>query len=232
MPGLYLLIDCCTIIVPFLFSFHPKIRFYEHFGSFFLSAFLVGSVFVAWDAKFTAMGVWGFNPHYLIGVNLFTLPIEEVLFFLCVPFSCLFTYHCLTQFFDCSMPEKNEKRITLVLTLILTVFAFYYHDRMYTLITFSALAVLLLFLAFVAPTDWLGALFKVYAVLLIPFFIVNGILTGTGIEEPIVWYNNDEIIGFRMLTIPVEDTFYGFLLILLNVYFYERFKMLSAFITL
>ena len=89
-----------------------------------------------------------------------------------------------------------------------------------------------LFLAFVAPTDWLGALFKVYAVLLIPFFIVNGILTGTGIEEPIVWYNNDEIIGFRMLTIPVEDTFYGFLLILLNVYFYERFKMLSAFITL
>jgi lycopene cyclase domain-containing protein len=63
----------------------------------------------------------------------------------------------------------------------------------------------------------MGVFFFSYLVMLIPFFIVNGILTGTGLEEPVVWYKPEEIAGIRMLTIPVEDVFFGMLLILLNV---------------
>ena len=61
--------------------------------------------------------------------------------------------------------------------------------------------------------------------LLIPFFIVNGILTGTGIDEPVVWYNNAENLSIRILTIPIEDIFYGFELIILTIYFQELFKI-------
>ena len=59
--------------------------------------------------------------------------------------------------------------------------------------------------------------------LLIPFFIVNGILTGTGLDEPIVWYNNAENMGLRFFTIPLEDTFYGMLMLILNVFLFETF---------
>ena len=65
----------------------------------------------------------------------------------------------------------------------------------------------------------------VYSVLLLPFFIVNGILTGTGLDSPVVWYNDNENLGLRVLTIPVEDIFYGMELIFLNLLIYQKLKL-------
>jgi lycopene cyclase domain-containing protein len=71
---------------------------------------------------------------------------------------------------------------------------------------------------------WLPQFLMTYLVLLLPFFIVNGLLTGTGLASPIVWYNNAENMEIRLLTIPLEDVFYGFGLLFLNVFFFEIFK--------
>jgi lycopene cyclase domain-containing protein len=62
-----------------------------------------------------------------------------------------------------------------------------------------------------------------YVLLLLPFFIVNGILTGTGIPEEVVWYNDTENVTLRVGTIPVEDFLYGFSMIFMNVLLFERF---------
>ena len=81
-----------------------------------------------------------------------------------------------------------------------------------------------MFLKFYARPKWIGRFFMTYSVLLIPFVIVNGLLTGTGFDTPIVWYNDAENIGFRLLSIPVEDVFYGMFLVLLIVTLYEKFN--------
>ena len=57
-----------------------------------------------------------------------------------------------------------------------------------------------------------------------PFMIVNGMLTGTAMPGEVVWYNNSETMGIRILTIPLEDFFYGFNLMLLNVTLYEALR--------
>jgi lycopene cyclase domain-containing protein len=224
MKSTYLLVNVFTIIVPLLFSFHPKLKFYKKWKTFFKASVLAGSAFILWDILFTRMGVWGFHPDYVSGIYFINLPIEEILFFICIPFACVFTYHCLNLFFRIEWRSKTENRVVLALSSALLIAGIYFHAKLYTCSTFVSLSFLLLFLKYVAKANWLGKLLMIYPVLLVPFFIVNGILTGTGIPEPVVWYNNSENLGIRLLTIPFEDLFYGFELILLNVFLYEYFN--------
>lgn len=79
-------------------------------------------------------------------------------------------------------------------------------------------------LRFIAKVDWFGKATFVYIILLVPFVMVNGILTGSWIASPIVSYNPAENMNIRLLTIPVEDIFYGFEMILLNIYFMKLFE--------
>ena len=173
---------------------------------------------------FTKLGVWGFNADYVTGIYLFNLPIEEILFFICIPYSCVFTYHCLNKFFIFEWKSSIEHTIVLSLTVLLLIIGIYFHDKLYTSATFISLAIILLVLKYIVKITWLPKLISIYPILLIPFFIVNGILTGIGIEHPVVWYNDAENLGIRLFTIPVEDIFYGFELILLNIFLYEYFK--------
>ncbi|THU38268.1 lycopene cyclase domain-containing protein [Niastella caeni] len=224
MHATYLLINFFSVIVPFLFSFHPALRFYIHFKAFLAGNFITTACFIAWDMLFTCQKVWGFNDTYTLGYKLYNLPVEEVLFFICIPFACVFTYHCLTTFYKISWPHRPEKIVILVLSLLLLSAGMVYLNRLYSAVTFISTGVLLLTLKFVCKVNWLPRFLTIYPLLLIPFFIVNGLLTGTGLQQPVVWYNNAETVGIRVLTIPVEDFVYGLELLLVNLFFYERFK--------
>ncbi|MEO9003207.1 MAG: lycopene cyclase domain-containing protein [Ginsengibacter sp.] len=220
MKYLYLLVDFFTVIVPLIFSFHPKINFYKTWKEFFIASIPVAIIFITWDAIFTHLGVWNFNPRYVVGIYFFNLPIEEILFFFCIPYSCVFTYYCLDKFYKLAWPPFIEDIFCILFSLILIIAGFIFKDKYYTSVTFFSTGIVCLFLKFILKVNWFGKAVSVYLILLIPFLIVNGILTGTGLEEPVVSYNNSENLGKRILTIPVEDIFYGFELIVLNLLIY------------
>ena len=218
----YLLIDLLAVIVPFIFTVHKKLRFDKEWTSFVLGMVFVSVPFVVWDVIFTKNEIWGFNSEYLIGFDLFVLPIEELLFFLCIPYACLFTYHCFSIFWKDKSFEKLNRYGPYFLMALSFCVGILNYDKLYTFYTALFLFVALFALKVLLDVKWIGKFIVVYGVLLVPFTMVNGVLTGSLLPSPIVWYNDAHNLGVRIGTIPVEDIFYGFLLILLFVFIYEK----------
>ena len=224
MKFTYLLVNLCSVAIPLAFSFEGKLQFYKKWKALFPALLIPASLFIIWDSLFTTQGVWGFNEQYLTGIKLYNLPLEEVLFFFCIPYCCVFTYEVLNYFVKQDVLGKNARYGATILAYILVAIAFQYSDLAYTFYTaIFTLAFLLLHLVVLKKPYWSRLVFA-YLVILVPFFIVNGILTGTGLENPLVWYNDSENLGIRLLTIPIEDSIYGFLLIGSNISLFEYFR--------
>jgi len=197
--------------------------FYKNWKYLLPAMFFPAVLYIAWDVYFTSKGVWSFNEAYITGIKLINLPLEEVLFFLVVPYCCVFIYACIRSYF----PGLKNKRqadiffIALGVALLITGFIFlkkYYTGWTFTLTGFFMLCIYF-FRSYFRSFDAISFLVS-YAICLIPFLIVNGFLTAI----PVVLYNDAENLGIRIYTIPFEDTFYGMLLVLMNIVLYEKLK--------
>lgn len=220
---LYLSVDLLCLLFPLLFSFHPRIRFYKQWRYFLLPCVATAAFFLVWDIIFVIMGVWWFNPRYITGIFLYNMPLEEVLFFICIPYACTFTYYCIDKFIKFVPTGKGITIFNYVLISALTVTAFLNSGRAYTSVTFILLSLFLLLLNRSKFDKW-KPFYLSYLLILIPFLISNGILTGATTSEPVVIYNNDENLGIRIITIPFEDAFYAMLMMGMNVYGFERLR--------
>ena len=220
----YFLIDLFTVIICFIASFDRRIRFNRHFGAFFKAAVLAAFFYIAWDVWFTKMGVWWFNEKHTIGWSIIGLPVEEWLFFLCIPFACVFTYFCLDKFFNLNWSNRFNMLIASVTMIVCLGVAIIFYEKLYPFVTAMVGLLTMSYLFLIAKVKWIGKASFVYLVLMVGFFIVNGLLTGTGLESPVVNYNSTEILNIRMLTIPVEDAVYGYTQYLIVLYLFKRFK--------
>lgn len=217
----YALVLLCTVIVCFVASFDRRLRFDRYFSAYLLAASLVAIPFIAWDIWFTARGVWWFNLDYTLGFTVFGLPVEEWLFFFCIPFSCTFTYYCVDKYYPMPGAEGFNTLLVFAGTVSGILVALLHFQHIYTLLT----ALTLVFtLQVLHGEPWLTKATLVYGLLLLGFFPVNGVLTGTGLDSPIVNYTPADFLGIRMGTIPVEDLFYGFVQFLWVIFFFSKFR--------
>jgi lycopene cyclase domain-containing protein len=227
----YLILDILIILFPFLLSFKWKFAYYRYYKALFPAIAIVGLGYIIWDSIVTARGDWWFNYDYLSGISIIGLPIEEILFFVVVPYSCIFIYENLEHF----IPDKTIRYnkwfyIGLVVLFILGGIAFYHQD--YTILALMSCAFFFIIAVWRFPDILQSRNYWLYILIsMIPFIIFNYLLTST----PIVLYKPDAIWGGdglwngRFLTIPLEDFFYNFSMLsfYLVVYLYFKKRWLS-----
>jgi lycopene cyclase domain-containing protein len=216
----YLIIDVLVLSVPLLFSFWGRPKFYRRIPYVLAAFFSVGVVFLVWDVWATAQGDWGFSHEFTTGVRLLGLPLEEILFFLMIPYSCLFIYENLVCYFpDKRLPVPRVFNGLVVASCGIAAIVFWGQNYTRTVLIFCGMFFLV---TIFFDHDMLESfLFWAYmAITYFPFFVVNYLLT----SPPIVWYNPRAIWGVRITTIPLEDFFYSFTMLSFYTLVYRIFR--------
>ena len=240
MKALYLLLNLAVISIPLAFSWKGRFRFVDRWRAFFPACLLVLAAFVIWDIPFAAAGVWGFDKRYLLGPSLFGLPMEEWLFFVCIPYACVFTYHALEELRFRPVGDSVVPGLNLGVAILCVLLLIACWGQLYTTVTALLTGVFAAWLWFRRPA-WAAGFWTAYLVLLLPFVLTNGVLTGVrfweypllnvnpdAITNHVVWYNNAENLGIRFLSIPLDDFLYAFLLIGTNIGLMELFGSRSG----
>lgn len=246
---LYLTVDLAVLTIPLVCSFDRKVRFVRFWPALFPAIAIMMALFIPWDIAFTEQGIWGFNPDYLSGLWIAGIPLEEWLFFICIPYACLFTYESLKHYVPNPIGKPFAIPASALLAILCACLAAALADRWYIGLTCALTALLSAGLAYGAsrwPTvrEWNHRLWFAYLPLLVPFILSNGVLTGIrfwqypalnhdvdAIADQIVWYNNNHNLQLRIFSMPVDDLVYGFLMIAMTVVAYELIAQRLGLVT-
>jgi len=216
----YLIVDLFIISFPLVASFEKRIQYYKKWKPLLMSLLFISSIYIIWDIIVTYIGHWSFNPLYTIDFHLFSLPLEEILFFITVPYSCIFIYEAILYFFGDKEIFFN-KYVYTVIGILFMITSFIFIMQGYTFIVLNVVGLFLILASWSYPQIMKARAYWMYIIItLIPFIIVNFILTST----PIVLYNSYAIWGFRVTTIPLEDFFYSYSMLSLYLIVYLYFK--------
>lgn len=206
LMSLYLLLDLLVIAVPLALSFDRKVAFFRRWPAVFISIATVGALYIVWDVFATMRGDWSFSKEFTGSLRIAGLPLEEILFFVAVPYACIFVLEVVRAY----LPERNftfSSRTAALLGSFFLVAGLIFYRLPYTLTVCSVTAAFF-FLGGLIGSKELGrrSFWLALAISCIPFLIANGILTGM----PVVIYGEGHILGIRIGTIPLEDFFYSF----------------------
>lgn len=215
--SLYAWLMLLSFIGPFILSFDKKVAFYKYWPGLFLGIGINALLFISWDYWFTYTGVWSFSDIYTFPQRLLMLPLEEWSFFIVVPYASVFIYACLRAYFKPGIFKDIARVLNISLMLICALWIIFFPQKTYTLVNATIALFILALHHFYLKKDWMQWFWFAYFVHLIPFFIINGVLTGAVTPEPVVFYNSSEIIGIRLITIPVEDAIYALSCLLIPI---------------
>lgn len=94
----YFLVLVFSGIIPLAASFYPPLQLYKNTKALISSIVLILLLFGLWDVYATYRGHWQFDPAAVWRVRIINLPLEEVLFFIVIPFCSIFTWETVNYF--------------------------------------------------------------------------------------------------------------------------------------
>lgn len=210
--NVFVLVPC--LIISLRFSIGPTKKWRQLLAGY----GTISLIFIVWDILASAAGHWGFSTRYAIPFRFVGLPIEEYLFFFTVPFACMLVWDMLSV-----SKARAQKKYLLsyfsiwwLLSAGLLIFGW---ERGYT--RAAALSVLLTsgLLMNYGTTLLKQQRFLWYqATVLFLFIVCNMYLTAL----PIITYGSQAIMGWRFVTIPIEDFLFNFALLNTFLLVYER----------
>lgn len=204
--------------LPVLFSsFINPPSYYKNWSKVIPAILTIAIIFIVWDVIFTKYYYWGFNPLYYGGLKILGLPIEEILWFFIIPFASIFVYeNCRHYFRNIKFLKKESIYIEYFILAFCLITAIINYDKVYTFSSFAFCAFCIIYNLSIWQKN-LNIFFLAYLFTLIPMLFYNSLLTGCFTNEPLVVYNEKAIIGTRLLTMPIEDLSYQFVLLFLNI---------------
>lgn len=220
----FLLLDFLYLAIPLLFSFSGKAPFFRKWKYLSISTLVAGIIFFAWDWVFTTIGIWEFNADRLVGWYIFGVPLEEALYYICIPYAGVFVYHTLTHAIARDYIYFHHELISSALSVLFMVMGIYHMDKAFTGTVFIGSGIFLAFQMIVLKPRYMSRFY--FATPFILLLLVPHALLITGqfsIQLP-VWHDINETLGVRIGTAPVEVLIFGWFLILVNVTLYEWLK--------
>lgn len=208
LTHLYYLLILISIFIPVLIiSILRPIRKLRNFRALLLSTITVAIPYVIWDMLAVHYGLWYFNGRYVIGIFIYGIPVEEIVFFLVVPFATLLIYDGL-RILDVRIKHYRIPGISL--SVVLLAVALLYRTQLYTFSASLAASAALFFGSMKKDSGFEKLSFWIYIMIsYIPFFFFDGIMTSL----PVFTYGKGMIWGVRITTIPIEEFIYVFSLL-------------------
>jgi len=217
----YLIFNIIVLSGPLFFGSLKKFYFLDKYKYALFSVVISAIPFIIWDVIVTDRH-WFFAEQYTLGFRILGLPLEEILFFITVPYACLFTWQMLKNFssdYSSSGKSYTNKILVFSFTIIALAIINFISGKEYTGLAFFFFCISILFDFYLGSKVIIKKIF-VYYFLLVSIFtlIFNGYLTW----RPIVTYDSLYQLDFRIFTIPVEDFFFGYALIIFATSIFEK----------
>ncbi|MBN1560122.1 lycopene cyclase domain-containing protein [candidate division KSB1 bacterium] len=220
MKSEYLLLNVIILSGPMILSFDRRVRYVRNWHWAFAAAVATLIPFIIWDSLVSGRH-WWFNQEYTLDFRIMGLPPGEWLFFITVPFACLFIWEIIT-YFHTGHAIRVIDRLRLVWLLIIPLGVWIaLAGKEYTgivLLVFSLVMLLDKFLKTNITLD--GRYYTFLAIQIALMLIFNGYLTA----RPVVLYDPSYQLNFRIFTIPIEDFIYGISHVTLTIIIYTKMK--------
>lgn len=195
----------------------------SYLKAFLLSVALTGIFFCLVILLFSALRILSFSPELLAGPTLAGFPLAILLLPFVVATSGIFAYRFLNNSFPNNHLEKFSLSVSNLILGICVAMLFFGYQKWFTLITFSILFGLLLYIEYKNKLRFMYRFYRTYVALLIPMYFVSLYIKT---QDPIL-FSSAASLKLDLVYLPIEAYFSFMGMLLMAVYLFELFKSKS-----